>query len=98
LTARVNPTIYAPPITQASDAQHHAVYSRVDPGGQPWTLAVNLGPWRSTLDRATLPLRQNGDHSHYNNRHIDTYANEDHERPHNHELRPGTCAKAPVRI
>src|SRR5256885_16106695 len=53
---------------------------------------------RSTLNRATLPLLQDGDHLHYNNRHIDTYADEDHERPHNHELWPGTCAKAPVRI
>src|SRR5256885_7271561 len=36
LTARVNPTIYAPPPHSTRDAQHRTVYSRVDPGGQPW--------------------------------------------------------------
>jgi len=36
LTARVNPTIYAPPPHSTRNAQHRTVYSRVDPCGQPW--------------------------------------------------------------
>src|SRR5256886_16757945 len=43
LTARTNPTIYALPPRSTPDARHRTVYSRVDPCGQPWGGAANLG-------------------------------------------------------
>src|SRR5947208_16986025 len=50
LTPRVNPTIYAPPPHSTRDAQHRTVYSRVDPGGQPWGGRLSWGLcWASVL-------------------------------------------------